>query len=122
MSAAAPQSPLGDAHQLEVELTNHCVTRFHERIRPCLLRRQAEEELLRLLEASGEVAFDRPAWLGWQPDDPADAWVLLGPSVVIPLKLDGGVFVALTVLSRGHTSRTTSIRRRKARRRNRSRR
>lgn len=122
MSAIAPQSPLGDTDQLEVELTNHCVTRFHERIRPCLLRRQAEEELARLLEASGEVVFDRPVWLASNSDDQADAWVLVGPSVVLPIKLDGEAFVALTVLSRGHTSRDTSVRRRKARRVNRSRR
>ena len=119
MSTTTHPSPSGDTTRFEIELSVHCVERFNERLRPCLDREQAEEELVRLLSDFGEITFDRPVWIRPFGADRASAWVLIGPSVALPLLDTGGSFLAATVLvgggiSRGERSRRNG--RRKARR------
>lgn len=63
-----------------LRLSDHAITRYHERVKPALLRRQAKVELEALVAAAGKVG-PRPDWL--PPEQcPGDGYVELTPGVV----------------------------------------
>jgi hypothetical protein len=115
----------------ELELSPHACDRYVERIRPTLEREAAPRELARLVWEQGRVLADPPAWLAdRQRAEPADAYVLVGDELVLPVRVAGGRFpiaVAVTCLDRSgiserarqrrnHRRRELSARRRERRR------
>lgn len=91
-------SPVGDNEaRVEVELSHHCIERFIQRVRPCLERNQAEEQLARLV-ANSCVRVRCPDWMGSYEAGEADAWANIGPSIALPLVSSDDRYVATTVL------------------------
>ena len=67
-----------------VMLSPHCVERFHERFRPALDQIRARRELEMLL-ALGEIRDEPPAWLAQKMLQSADAYLIVGNDLVLPL-------------------------------------
>jgi hypothetical protein len=104
----------------DLELSAHACARYVERIRPALERDAAARELARLIWEQGRIVADPPAWLAErQRAEPADAYVLVGDELVLPLRVAGGRFpvaVAVTCLYRTGISELTRQRRNGTRR------
>ena len=94
-----------------IDITHHCVERFHERSRPALELIRAREEL-EMLVGVGEVAEQPPAWFAAGAASEADAYLLIGEDLVIPLasRSDGSGMVAKTCITRGVPSEATRAR------------
>jgi hypothetical protein len=71
-----------------VDLSDHAVVRYHERVRPGLTLDRAGDELERLLAAHGRWA-ERPDWVS--DELPANRWVLLGDGIAFPVEGDVAV-------------------------------
>lgn len=96
---------------IEIELTNHAIDRFHERVRPGLARASAEVELARLA-LFGAMVADPPPWYSPCEDHEASAYLVIG-DLVLPLRAgDDGVHVAVTCIARGGISPAARARRR----------
>jgi hypothetical protein len=111
-----------------VMLSPHSVERFHERFRPALDEIRARQELEMLL-VHGEISDEPPEWLAEKMLETADAYLIVGNDLVIPLASLGPLgerFVAKTCISRGGISEPARRRRneraRERRRRRRARR
>ena len=65
---------------MKLYLTHHAVTRYHERVKPALLRRQAKVEFEALL-AQAEKLGEPPAWLRSEHPD-ADDYIELADGIV----------------------------------------
>ena len=98
---AAPllTQPLALEHVL---VTPHCERRFQERCRPTLELAAAARELRRLIAEHGVFVSDPPAWLARRQAQEADAYLLIGADLVLPLRraASGPGPVALTCLTR----------------------
>jgi hypothetical protein len=73
-----------------VELSDHAIQRWRERVRPGLTFKQAEEDLAQMLEAHGEWADGAPDWLDHHYQDARS--LTLGDGIAIPVL--GGVAVS----------------------------
>ena len=67
-----------------VTLSPHCVERFHERFRPALDQIRARRELEMLL-SHGEISDEPPEWLARKMLQEADAYLIVGTDLVLPL-------------------------------------
>jgi hypothetical protein len=88
---------------LVVEVTEHAIKRYGERVRPALDDSQLEAEVLRVVHDVGEVSWHP---LGWCVADDAKTvgWIHVGPDIAFPLQFHWsrlGVLVATTCLTRG---------------------
>jgi hypothetical protein len=70
----------------EVGITDHCVQRYIERVKPDLERRAARRELDQLKQV-GTIVTSAPAWA--HEADPAACYLMIGDDIVLPLA--GGV-------------------------------
>jgi hypothetical protein len=70
----------------EVRITDHCVRRYVERVKPDLERQAARRELDQLKHV-GTIATSAPAWA--READPAAYYLMIGDDIVLPLA--GGV-------------------------------
>ena len=100
-------------------LSSHCVERFHERFRPALDQIRARRELEMLL-ALGEINDEPPEWLAQKMLQEADAYLIVGNDLVLPLAEIGQRFVAKTCISRGGISEPARKRRNERGRRRRA--
>jgi hypothetical protein len=91
--------------QVEIVLSAHSVTRFHERLRPGLERSDAEDQLAKLISEHGCLVDQPPEWVTTNRASTV-AFVAVGEDVVLPLEWDvgGEGLVALTCLCRGSLS------------------
>lgn len=74
---------------LQLELSDHAIERFRERVRPGLMRRAAEGELIRLVREHGYYSRTAPDWWVCEDDAPYAvpfAFVVLGPDVVLTVR------------------------------------
>lgn len=112
-----------DTTTREVVLTHHCVGRFHERFRPALDVIAARRELERLLE-HGEVAESPPEWMARTMRQEADAYLIVGNDLVLPLATgrEEGEWVAKSCIPHGGISEEARRRRNERRRAGRARR
>ena len=117
-------------NQAEVTLSAHCVDRFHERFRPALDMVRARLELEMLID-HGEIAEEPPDWMARTMRQNADAYLIVGNDLVLPLASVGPLgerLMAKTCIPRGGISeaarrrRNERTRRRRAARRTRRRR
>jgi hypothetical protein len=112
------------SYRLDLDLTHHCVDRFHERFRPALDHTRARAELERLIE-HGEVTDEPPEWMAQTMRQEADAYLVIGNDLVLPLAADGPLgehLIAKTCIPRGGISNAARLRRNaRARQRRRSR-
>lgn len=115
---------------LVVEVTEHAIKRYGERVRPALGTSELEKEVLRVVHDVGQVSWQEPRWAHF--DQKIVGWIVVGPDIAFPLQFHRsrrGVLVAVTCLTRGSfgeamreaRNRTARIRRqrRAARRRDR---
>ena len=96
-----------------VMLSPHCVERFHERFRPALDEIRARRELEMLL-MHGEISDQPPEWLAETMLQTADAYLIVGNDLVLPLASLGPLgerFVAKTCIPRGGISEPARRRR-----------
>lgn len=92
---------------MRTRLTDHCITRYHERVRPTLLRRQAMDELKALVESgTGEWSDTPPEWL-FDRELEVDGYLTLADGIALVV-VKG---VAVTCVIRGCTNET--VRKRK---------
>jgi hypothetical protein len=77
------QDERASTESVALELSDHAVEQWHERVRPGLTLEQAEEDLARQLETHGR--WEAPGWL---PDEElADArWLMVGDDVAFPVR------------------------------------
>jgi len=75
--SAAPEA-------VSLELSEHAVERWHERVRPGLSFEAAEDDLVRRLEEHGRFG-PRPEWPGDEYGYAADRWLWLGEDIVFPV-------------------------------------
>ena len=98
---------------LEVTLTHHCVGRFHERFRPALDQIRARAELEALIE-HGRISEDPPEWMARTMRQGADAYLVVGEDLVLPLVAAGPLgewLIAKTCIPRGGISEAARRRR-----------
>jgi hypothetical protein len=108
----------------EVTLSHHCVGRFHERFRPALDQIRARAELEALIEY-GEIAAEPPEWMARTMRQEADAYLIVGEDLVLPLVAAGPLgerLIAKTCIPRGGISEAARKRRNERGRRRRARR
>lgn len=97
----------------EVTLTHHCVGRFHERFRPALDQIRARAELEALIE-HGRIADEPPEWMARTMRQEADAYLVVGEDLVLPLVAAGPLgerLIAKTCIPRGGISEAARRRR-----------
>src|SRR5262249_32808641 len=108
-----------------IELSLHCVGRFHQHFCPCMTTEQAGAELDRLISDHSELRFDRPGYLTpMGPTDDAVAYIEIQGTLIIPLvqsDRDRAILVAATCIAFGAITHAER-RRRRARRQRRRRR
>jgi hypothetical protein len=96
-----------------VVLSSHCVDRFHERFRPALDQVRARQELEHLIE-HGELADAPPEWMARTMQQEADAYLIVGNDLVLPLAAAGPLgepLIAKTCIPRGGISEPARRRR-----------
>lgn len=113
------------AEQLDaIRFSEHATARFGHRMRPALEPTALETELRRLAGDFGHMTLDPPAWVSERSLQEADAYLVVGDDLVLPLMEEGGrrgrSYVAVTALVRGCIS-DLARERRNARRRTRRR-
>ena len=94
-------------------LSPHAVERFHERFRPALDEIRARQDLQRLIE-HGEIADEPPDWMASRMQQEADAYLIVGNDLVLPLAAAGPLgerLIAKTCIPRGGISPTARHRR-----------
>lgn len=100
-----------------IQLSEHAIQRFRERVRPALGVAEAEGELARLAPV-GDLLSEAPAWHAVSTAALAP-WYLVIADCVLPLRphwRDPDVLIATTCLARGDLSEATRFRRRARRR------
>ena len=100
----------------DVVISDHAVSRYHERVKPALLREDARRDLVRILEQLGEIEIlERPPW----PLPPGQVYALLAEGICFAGHLSGPKFFVKTVMVNAAMSERTRARRRerKAKRR-----
>ena len=105
-----------------VTLSPHAVECFHERFRPALDHIRARQELQRLIE-HGEIADEPPDWMARTMRQEADAYLVIGNDLVIPLVEAGPLgehLIAKTCIPRGGISEPARRRRNERGRRRRA--
>jgi hypothetical protein len=78
-----------------IQVSQHAVDRFVERVRPALDVGEARHELERLIDQCGQIG-DRPDWQDHRADL-CERWLWIGPDICLPVQRD----LAITVLVRG---------------------
>jgi hypothetical protein len=91
-----------------IQLSNHAITRFHERVKPALSRGAAADELRELIK-QGRLVEDDPR--GPLPEDmpeddqamlrDADGWLIVSEGVWLPLIWAGKTLMATTCIVPG---------------------
>jgi hypothetical protein len=107
---------------MEIAITHHCVGRFHERFRPALDRIRARQELEALIQ-HGQIAGEPPEWMARTMRQEADAYLIVGEDLVLPLASTGPLgekLVAKTCIARGGISAPARRRRNERARRRRA--
>lgn len=66
---------------MNLRLTDHAITRYLERVKPALLRRQAKVELEALVAAAGEPG-PRPSWLPLEHHHSGASYVRLADGII----------------------------------------
>ena len=102
-----------------LQLSPHCVGRFHERFRPALDIVRARDELEMLIQ-QGELAESPPEWMAQTMRQEADAYLIVGNDLVLPLVSMGPAgerLLAKTCIPRGGISEKARRRRNERRRR-----
>ncbi len=105
-----PQPP----SPLEIQISDHCLDQFGNRVYPCFDLPRLETELERLLDAHAELVYVRPGWIKAPPNDPAVAWAVVQSDIALPLvphSREHGVLVATTCLTAGGISHAERDRR-----------
>ena len=100
-----------------VQLSEHAIQRFRQRVRPAVGVAEAEDELVRLALV-GDLVPEAPAWHAVATAD-IGPWCLVIADCVLPLRphsREADVLVATTCLARGEVSEATRFRRRPRRR------
>jgi hypothetical protein len=94
---------------LAVGFSDHAVERFSERLRPGIDPEEVRRQLSRMLSAA-VVTRRPPEWFRQPPGQHADAFLVVGPDVVMPLRRrPNGELVAATTIgvdTVGDASRT----------------
>jgi hypothetical protein len=67
-----------------LELSDHAVERWHERVRPGLSPEAAEDDLVATLETHGHFA-ERPDWVAGR-EYPNTRWLMLGDDIAFPVQ------------------------------------
>ena len=101
-----------------IALTHHCVERFHERFRPAVDQVAARRELEALI-AHGEIAGEPPEWMARTMRQEAEAYLIVGEDLVLPLVsvgLGDVVAIAKTCIARGGISEKARANRNRRRR------
>lgn len=90
---------------ITIELSEHAIDRFHQRVRPALTWEEAEYELDRLT-AYGEMVVEPPHWLARTQRQHACCYLLVGDLVLplVPAYNDREVLCATTCIPRGALS------------------
>jgi hypothetical protein len=71
------------AGPVELEISDHCVERWRERVRPGLTFKQAEEDLVHQLGVNAH--WSQPDWLSHE-ELGDDTWLMLGDDVGFPVR------------------------------------
>lgn len=79
-----------------IQVAQHAVDRFVERVRPALDIGEARHELERLIDQCGQLG-ERPDWQDDRADFDGDRWLWIGPDICLPVQNQ----LAITVLVRG---------------------
>lgn len=106
-----------DMSRAEVVFSDHAIERFQERCRPALSAPAAGAELARVA-VLGQITSAAPSWHACRAGETAEAYLLLGEDVVLPLvRIGDALWLAKTCLTRGTMSDAARTRRnnRKAR-------
>ena len=126
MAASEPRVirdlPVMGDQRVDVTLTHHCIGRFHERFRPALDQVRAREELEALIE-HGQLAEQPPEWMAQTMRQEADAYLIVGNDLVLPLAASGPRgehLIAKTCIPRGGISEAARRRRNERARRRRA--
>jgi hypothetical protein len=101
----------------EVSFSEHAIVRFRERCRPALSSAAAGIELERVA-AHGRIVRTAPDWHALGAAQTAEAYLLLGDDIILPLvRIGGSQWLAKTCLTRKSMSAAARARRndRKAR-------
>jgi hypothetical protein len=88
---------------LVVEVTEHAIKRYGERVRPALGASELEGEVLRVIHDVGEVSWHPLDWLAGAQPDRTVGFVNVGSDIAFPLQFHRerrGVLVATTCLTR----------------------
>ena len=91
--------------RIEIRISDHCVDRYIERVKPALSIEQAEADLERLVGLAG-IAAEPPAWHEERSLLESDGYVVICDEIALPLQRahDAGVFVATTCVTRTSVS------------------
>ena len=92
---------------MEIEISHHCVDRFHERFRPALDLIKAREQLEMLVALHAVHADEPPDWFAERMLERADSYLIIGDDMVIPLARLGHrdeLLLAKTCIGRGGVS------------------
>jgi hypothetical protein len=104
-----------------VELSSHARERYRERVKPALGFETAGRELFALLTL-GKIVPEAPGWLAARQCTVAEAYLVIGDDLVLPLARSESGWVAKTCIARGGISAPARERRNRARRAGRRRR
>ena len=99
---------------MEIEISHHCVDRFHERFRPALDLIKAREQLEMLVALHAVHADEPPDWFAERMLEGADSYLIIGDDMVIPLARLGHrdeLLLAKTCIGRGGVSDLARARR-----------
>jgi hypothetical protein len=89
---------------LVVEVTEHAIERYGERVRPSLATGQLESEVLHVVEQVGVICWQPLEWCLTSDDPTTIGWLNVGADICFPLQFHRGkrgVLVATTCLTRG---------------------
>jgi hypothetical protein len=98
-----------------VELSSHALVRYRERVKPALAFEAASRELFALL-AVGEHVCEAPSWLAAKQRTVAEAYLVIGDDLVLPLARTASGWIAKTCIARGGISSRARECRNRARR------
>lgn len=85
---------------VELKLTEHCVSRYQERVKPALGEQEARADLERLVRF-GEL---KPSLPWHTTDDMPDCYLELTDGIALPLHRRGATYVAVSCLTRAGKS------------------
>ena len=85
-----------------VDVSDHAIKRYGERVRPGLAYADLEAEVLRVVRTFGVVCQEPPEWM--EPDGRDVAWLVVEDGICFPLQPSRDsdeLFVATTCMVRG---------------------